>query len=99
MWYHLSHARVFKLDKLVSMHIYIYIYIIYNDDNIYQFIYISIILRIIYINNIDKNDILDNNKNNGNNPVCDNIITTPIIMIIIIIIIMIMTIQREKIPT
>ena len=54
---------------------------------------------IIYINNIDKNDILDNNKNNGNNPVCDNIIITPIMMIIIIIIIIIMTIQREKIPT
>ena len=28
MWYHLSHARVLKLDKLVSMHIYIYIYML-----------------------------------------------------------------------
>ena len=27
MWDHLSHARVLKLEKLVSMHIYIYIYI------------------------------------------------------------------------
>ena len=27
MWYHLSHARVLKLENLVSMHIYIYIYI------------------------------------------------------------------------
>ena len=26
MWYHLSHARVLKLEKLVSMHIHIYIY-------------------------------------------------------------------------
>ena len=25
MWYHLSHARVLKLGKLVSMHLYIYI--------------------------------------------------------------------------
>ena len=64
---------------------------------------------IIYIDNIDKNDILDNNKNNGYNPVCYNFIITPIIMmiiiiimitiIIIIIIIIIMTIQRERIPT
>ena len=27
MWYHLSHARVLKLEELMSMHIYIYIYI------------------------------------------------------------------------
>ena len=32
----------------IYIYIYIYIYKIYNDDNIYQYIYISIILMIIY---------------------------------------------------
>ena len=64
MWDHLSHARVLKLEKLVSVHnaiymLYIYIYIytyiyiyIYTHTYIYIYIYIHIYIYIythIYI--------------------------------------------------
>ena len=33
MWYHLSHARVLKLEKLVSMHIYIYFFFLFFSES------------------------------------------------------------------